>query len=66
MSNLTKQLKQEIDSMSYEQLLSKWRFSPVGSPIFQGESGTYFSQKMTKLREQGADHVGISKRLGWK
>jgi len=65
MSNLTEEYKNQIDSMTYEQMLKKWRFASIGDPIFQGEIGEYFSKRMAKLREQGADHVGISKLIGW-
>lgn len=62
---LTAERKAKIDAMSYEELLSKWRFAPIGDPMFQGETGEYFGQRMKELRDAGADHVGASKRLGW-
>lgn len=63
--NLTPENKKRIDSMNYETLLSGWRFAPVGSPWFQGETGDYWGKRMRELREQGADHVGASKKIGW-
>lgn len=64
--DLTPKNKTYIDSLSYEQLLSRWRFAPVGDPWFRGETGDYWGKRMAELRAQGADHVGASKRLGWK
>lgn len=63
---MTREEKAKIDGMSYEEVLELWRFSPSGSPLFQGETGTYFAARMKELREAGADHVGASKRVGWE
>lgn len=63
---ISETIKQRIDSMSYEQLLSMWRFAGVGDPMFQGETGDYFAARMKELRDKGADHVGASKNIGWK
>ena len=63
--NLTEENKKTIDAMSYEGLLSKWRFAPSGDPWFQGETGEYWGKRMNELRAQGVDHVGASKRIGW-
>ena len=66
--DLTPECKAEIDAMSYEQLLSKVRFAPIGSPWFQGESGDYFLKHMNELRSQpGGDlkHTATSKNIGW-
>jgi hypothetical protein len=63
--DLTPKNKEHIDSLGYEQLLSHWRFAPVGDPWFKGETGDYWKQRMSELRDQGADHVGASKRIGW-
>jgi hypothetical protein len=63
---LTEQNKKHIDSLSYEGLLSRWRFAPGGDPWFQGETGVYWGDRMEELRKAGADHVGASKRIGWE
>lgn len=63
---LTEANKKHIDSLSYYGLLSEWRFAPVGSPWFQGETGDYWGKRMAELRDAGADHVGASKDLGWE
>lgn len=56
-----------IDNASYEQLLSRWRFAPVGDPVFQGDTGDYYAKVMREKKEQvgGAEHVRISKAIGW-
>jgi hypothetical protein len=64
--NLTEQNKKHIDSLSYGQLLSHWRFAPVGDPWFRGETGDYWGKRMAEQREGGADHVGASKAIGWE
>jgi hypothetical protein len=63
---LTAENKAHIDSLSYEGLLGHWRFAPVGDAWFQGETGTYWKERMKKLRDEGADHVLASKTLGWE
>ena len=61
-------IKDRIDHMSYTEMLSKWRFAPVGDPMFQGEIGDYFSMVMGKKKEVLADgeHSQVSKAIGWK
>ena len=66
MSDLTPERKAWIDALPYERLLSRWRFEPIGSALFQGETADYIARRMKELREQGADHVGASKAIGWE
>lgn len=64
--DLTPEHKAYIDSLSYEALLSRWRFSPCGDPWFQDETGAYWGKRMAEMRsldEVGA--VAASKSLGW-
>ena len=63
---LTPKNKAHIDTLSYEGLLSHWRFAHVGDPWFEGETGIYWSTRMAELRAAGADSVGASKRVGWE
>ena len=63
--DLTPENKAIIDDKSQRQLLSHNRFAPAGDPWFQGETGTYWLERMAELRQQGADHVGESKSIGW-
>ena len=64
---ISKNMKDWIDNASYEELLSKWRFAPVGDPFFQGEIGNYYSKKMAEKRKKIDinEHVKISKSIGW-
>ena len=65
---LTEENKKCIDSLSYEQLLSRWRFAPSGDRWFQGETGDYWGSVMNKRKEEiGQDEaVRISKDIGWR
>lgn len=64
---LTKENKKTIDSLSYEQLLSRWRFAPMGNCWLQGETGDYWSSAMNKKKKEigQTEAVSISKNIGW-
>ena len=63
---LTPENKEFIDKLSYENLLSEWRFAPSGNPWFEGETGEYWGKRMRELKEKLPDGgVGASKRIGW-
>ena len=63
---LTKENKDYIDALSYEQLLSHWRFAPIGDPWFQGKTGKYWKERLSTLRNEDKDrHVKTSKEIGW-
>jgi hypothetical protein len=59
---MTPEQKALIDSMSQEDLCRRWRFAPAGDPLFQGECGKYFSER---LKEKGGFTPEISKGLGF-
>lgn len=59
-------VKKWIDNATYEQLLQKVRFTPIGDPIFQGEVGQYFNEVMGKKRSEHKDPVSASKKIGWE
>jgi len=62
--DLTPERKKTIDEMSYRQLLYHWRFAPVGNPWFQGETGKYWGERLSQLRnepEGEEQHVKTSK-----
>lgn len=63
---LTPEAKKRIDSLTYEELLHKWRFAPVGDATMQGETGEYWGHRMGELRAQGVDTVKASKKIGWQ
>lgn len=60
---LTEENKKRIDGLSYEQLLSHWRFASIGDPWFQGETGDYWAKRMKDLRN--VNHSQVSKSIGW-
>ena len=64
---MTEETKKRIDNMDYESMLSLWRNAPIGHPMFQGETGEYYSKVMAKKRDEvGNDaHVAASKSIGW-
>jgi hypothetical protein len=61
---LTEENKETIDSMSYYDLLSHWRFAPPGDPWFEGETGKYWAIRMQEMKEKDPDPVGVSKAIG--
>jgi hypothetical protein len=65
---LTPENKAKIDSMSYQQLLHRWRFAKIGDPWFLDDTGEYWGKRMAELRNlPGGDkeHVRASKAIGW-
>lgn len=62
---MTEEQKAWIDGASYEDLLRKWRFAPVGSPWFIGEVGIYYGKVMAKKRSQEVYPGAASKAIGW-
>ena len=67
--DLTPERKRYIDSLRYESLLSRWRFTPGGNPWFQGETGEYWLKRMKELKSRpgGLDmHIKASKLIGWE
>lgn len=59
--------KKEIDAMSYETLLYRNRFDPVGDPFWQGARGDYALEVLHKKKEALPEGrpAAISKRIGW-
>lgn len=64
---MTREEKDWIDKATVYQLLSKWRFSPIGSPYFwEKERADYFQKVMSEKRSADNDAwVRASKDLGW-
>ena len=63
---LTPENKAHIDGMSYGGLLQHWRFAAAGDPWFEGETGQYWSKRMSELRNADPNGaVSASKSLGW-
>lgn len=65
---ISESIKVEIDAMPYEAMLRRWRFAPVGDPIFKGEVGAYYSKVMGEKRVAAGPgaHVTASKTIGWE
>ena len=61
------QMKIWIDTASYEELLRKTRYAPIGDPFFQDELGVYFRKvRQRKKAEVGIEEaIRISKKIGW-
>lgn len=47
----TKEMKEWIDNANYEELLTKMKMAPVGSPFFGGKVGDYYLKKMREVRD---------------
>ena len=64
---MTQEMKKWIDAASYQDLLEKWRFEPIGSHWFEGETGKYFKEAMKMKRENTSpgEQVAASKAIGW-
>ena len=63
---MTTKQKSWIDNASLVELLRKWRHSPAGGEMFQGETGEYYSKRMFGLRDADpAAWVAASKEVGW-
>jgi hypothetical protein len=66
---MTAQQKEWIDNATYERLLRKWRFAPIGDPYFvDQDTSDYYCQRMRDLREApgGEDeHIRASRAIGW-
>jgi len=64
---MKEETKKQIDEMDYESMLSLWRFARIGHPMFQGETGDYYSkvmkEKAAKLTD--SEKTAISKLVGW-
>ncbi len=60
-------MKDWIDNASMEDLLRKQRYAPLGDPLFQGEIGQYYAQKMGEKRKEVGpeEYTAASKRIGW-
>lgn len=64
---LTEDVKEQINALNYFSLLERWRYAPVGDPMFQGESGNYWWDRMEYLKSQPGgleEAVRASKLLG--
>lgn len=55
-----------IDGLDVYTLLARVRNAPLGDPWFEGETGTYWMQRLAQVRAQDdAAYVEASKEIGW-
>ena len=54
-----------IDAASYEDLLRRWRESPVGDLFFVGDTGDYYRNAMKRKHDEAGPEacVAASKRI---
>lgn len=63
--DLTPENKAHIDSLTHYDLLREIRFSKMGNPWFQGETGPYWMKRRAELRDKDPEGaVRDSKDLG--
>lgn len=56
-----------IDNATLSSLLHRWRFAPLGDPMFQGATGEYYSKVMFGKRDADpAAWTAASKSVGWE
>jgi len=60
---LDPKMKATIDALSRLEMARKWRFAPIGDPMFQPPAGEYFKQRFAEL---GGFSPEISKAIGWE
>ena len=65
---MTPEQKIEFDNMSYYQMLTLYRFAPIGDIRFQDESGEYFIKEMGRKKDllTHDETVATSKAVGWE
>lgn len=63
---LTDAVRAEIDVMTLEAMIRRWRFSPAGDPMMQGESAAYLQGRMDRLKAEDPEaFTEASKAVGW-
>lgn len=60
-------LRKQIREASFEEILRLWRFSPIGSPVFEGPVGDLLTARYAAMRSSlsDAEWTALSKRVGW-
>ena len=59
---MTPEQKQQIESMTHEEICKLWRFGDNENPLMQGDSLSFVAER---LQEFGGFTPEISKKLGW-
>ena len=63
---IDEKLKKTIDGMSYEELLNKLQFDPLGDQFFKGEIGDCYANAFEKKWAEIDDpaiHAAINKKI---
>lgn len=60
-------LRKQIREASFEEILRLWRFSPIGSPFFEGPVGDLLTARYAAMRSSlsPAEWTALSKSVGW-
>jgi hypothetical protein len=59
---MTPEQKQQIESMTHEELCKLWRFADDENPLMQGDAGDLVAKRLVRF---GGFTPEISKKLGW-
>ena len=66
---MTPEQKKWIDDATYEMMLERVRYAPIGDPLFvRGtDACEHFYTRYAQLRKEVGDagHTAASKRIGW-
>jgi len=65
---INKKVKDFVEKASYEEMLSRQRFAPIGDPFFQMDDDTWVYWKLQfniKREATGDNGVSASKAIGW-
>jgi hypothetical protein len=63
MSNISEDIKKEIDNMTHKEMAWLWRFGDSSNKYFQGEVGEYFKHRL--FNHFGGFNTQLSKNIGW-
>ncbi len=60
--------KEWIDNANYKKLLHRWRFADSDDEMFLGDTGKYYTKRMSILKHKLSydEQVAMSKRVGWR
>lgn len=58
--------EQWIENATYEEMLRRWRFAPIGDPAFRGDTGKLFSKVLFEKRDKLSpdEQAQASKNVG--
>jgi len=64
---MNREQRNRIDAMTYEEMVTHRRFTPVENEMFQGMMGEYFFKMMNEKGKEitREEKIAISKKIGW-